>query len=443
MPTGLPSTIKTLVIQQWLQGRPRNDIASENGVSSGAVTNIVNEWRHDLGFAAADELRELAVTMRKVGINAAQCALGFRIATVMLRIGVKEDSFESFILDVYNRCKDIGLSPENISSYLADLLGFSKTVLPLSKIPDYIKEKTNEKGKLGEEIEKLNVQIETLQEQKKDAESLRDIALQDEKMTSSGLKWYTDLREELRKYGIPIGDIQQFAKTMKGVKQLNYDVDFMITSVTNFQAFGAMQAKLQEDVNSLTITKHDLEEECDRLEEVVSIHSQTAEQAQELKKQGFSFKDLKKLSYKIKEIAAANNIHENLAVKKFITDIDQQYDNKLGFESEVEKLKSQILKNESDRTLYATATAFLNSVIIQQQHYIIQLNEQIKKNGVLGEFGPLIKEAEGENVPVNELKFALIKAIELVVRALHPTDNTVNILNSAKMALGNTLNDII
>jgi hypothetical protein len=51
------------------------------------VTNPVNEWRYDLGFAAADELRELAVTMRKVGVPAAQCALGFRIATLMLRIG--------------------------------------------------------------------------------------------------------------------------------------------------------------------------------------------------------------------------------------------------------------------------------------------------------------------------------------------------------------------
>jgi hypothetical protein len=139
MPARLPNTIKSIVIQQWLQGRPRNDIAAENGVSSGAVTNIVNQWRHSLGFAGADELRELAVTMKKVGITAAQCALGFRIATVMLRIGVKDDSFESFVLDVYNRCKDIGLSPENISSYLVDLLEFSKTVLPFSKIADYVK----------------------------------------------------------------------------------------------------------------------------------------------------------------------------------------------------------------------------------------------------------------------------------------------------------------
>jgi hypothetical protein len=153
MPAKLPNAIKSGVIQQWLQGRPRNDIAAENGLSSGAVTNMVNEWRHNLGFAAADELRELAVTMKKVGITAAQCALGFRSATLMLKIGVDEGSFESFILDVYNHCKDIGLSPENISLYLQDLLEFSRTVLPLSKIPHYIKQKTEEKTKLEQELE--------------------------------------------------------------------------------------------------------------------------------------------------------------------------------------------------------------------------------------------------------------------------------------------------
>jgi hypothetical protein len=44
--------------------------------------------------------------------------LGFRISTVMLRIGVKEDALESFVLDVYNRCQDIGILPENIYSCL-------------------------------------------------------------------------------------------------------------------------------------------------------------------------------------------------------------------------------------------------------------------------------------------------------------------------------------
>ena len=71
----------------------------------------------------------------------------------MQRIGVNEESFDSFIVDVYNRCKYIGLSPENIAFHLGDLLEFSK-IVPLSKIPDYVEEKT---------LERLHVKIIYLQ----------------------------------------------------------------------------------------------------------------------------------------------------------------------------------------------------------------------------------------------------------------------------------------
>jgi hypothetical protein len=181
-----------------------------------------------LGFSYADALRELAVTLRRVGITAAQCALGFKIVSLMIKVGVKEDSFESFISDVYNRCKDTGLSSQNIAFHMADLLEFSKTV-PLSKIQDYIKEKVNEKGKLEEQKENLEVVIEVLQDEASDAQSRRDKELQDQRMTSSELKWYTNLREELGKYGIPIDDIPKLAKVVNNIKnQSDYDVEMVI-----------------------------------------------------------------------------------------------------------------------------------------------------------------------------------------------------------------------
>jgi hypothetical protein len=91
MPSRLSDNDKSLVIQEWLNGEQRDKIAGDNGLGAGSVTNIVNEWRAALGSPTADALRDLAVTLRRVGITAAQCALGFRIATLMLRIGVKEE----------------------------------------------------------------------------------------------------------------------------------------------------------------------------------------------------------------------------------------------------------------------------------------------------------------------------------------------------------------
>ena len=67
MPTKLPENIKSAVIQQWLQGSARDLIAVDIGLSAGAVTNIINQWRHGLGYPLADDLRELAVTSKKLG----------------------------------------------------------------------------------------------------------------------------------------------------------------------------------------------------------------------------------------------------------------------------------------------------------------------------------------------------------------------------------------
>jgi hypothetical protein len=49
--------IKSLVIQQWLQAIFCIAISLLGGLSSEAVTNIVNEWRRALGFALANALK--------------------------------------------------------------------------------------------------------------------------------------------------------------------------------------------------------------------------------------------------------------------------------------------------------------------------------------------------------------------------------------------------
>src|ERR671929_839894 len=100
MSSKLPAYTKSLVIQQWLQGLQRDLIAANNGVSAGAVTNVVNEWRRGLGSAIIDDLRQLGVTFRKVGITPAQCALGFRIAMLTSKLGAKGEVVDSFISDL-------------------------------------------------------------------------------------------------------------------------------------------------------------------------------------------------------------------------------------------------------------------------------------------------------------------------------------------------------
>ena len=80
MPIRHPDSIKSAVIQQWLEGKPRDLIQRFWIKHDGQVTDIIDEWRQNLGIPLAKDLREFAITLKKIGITANQCALGFRTA---------------------------------------------------------------------------------------------------------------------------------------------------------------------------------------------------------------------------------------------------------------------------------------------------------------------------------------------------------------------------
>ena len=57
--------LKEGIIKEWLRGKNRDTIAHENGLSTGTVSNVVREWKEEIGSLSADQLREFAVTLRK------------------------------------------------------------------------------------------------------------------------------------------------------------------------------------------------------------------------------------------------------------------------------------------------------------------------------------------------------------------------------------------
>ena len=363
MSSKLPDHTKSLVIQQWLQGVQRDLIAANNGVSAGAVTNVVNEWRRGLGSAIIDDLRELGVTFRKVGITPAQCALGFRIAMMIAKLGVKkEDDLEPFILHVYNNCIDLGVSPDNVASHIKDLLEFSKNTnnnnaVPLSQISDFIQQKTNEKKKLEQEIQTLKDEIKTLNEEKLDSEHRRASALQNENMTAVELKSYSDLKEELGQYGIPIHDVSKFAKAVLGISQKGYDVGKVIEEFSELESTRSNYWDYKNSIPDLKITYDGLNQEYSKLEQSVNSCKQKLSLNNELQAMGFGIKELKLLRNTIKEIADANNnIPPDQAQQKFYKDIEEQYDDKLGFESQLNKLRSEIATVSNNLTFLRTAT---------------------------------------------------------------------------------------
>ena len=180
MPTAIPEMIKSRVIVQWLQGLSRDAMARDNNISTGAVSNIINEWTNALGKYETDALRELAKSLKIAELSPAQCAIGFRTMKILSEYGIDGETAEHFISDTYKKCKDAGVTPSKIVTYIEELNKFSDQVR-LSEIEDYINQKTAKKGELDKEVRELKDQISTVKEQKSELEKSRDLVLEQKK----------------------------------------------------------------------------------------------------------------------------------------------------------------------------------------------------------------------------------------------------------------------
>ena len=350
MPAKLSESVKSGVIQQWLKGVERDRIALGNGLSAGAVTNIVNEWRQAIDFPVADELRELAVTLKKIGITPGECAIGCRASMMLNRVGVGNDQLQSFLSDVYKRSVDLGLTPQNIASYLRDLLEFSNTLV-FSQIPAFLEQKKQEKDLLEKKVQELKDDTELLQLEKSDSQNLLQIAKADYNTTTQQLEWYSALKEELAKYGIPVDDISHLARVVDGVRALGYEPVKITNEISNLEAVRSQYKSYQSWIPIVKNQLEGLDQTRSVLEHLIQSYNQTLSIYNELDSLGFGLKELKLLHQTILEISIANNIPMQSGVKQFLKDIDDNYDDRLGFESKVEKLNLEItrLTQEQDR----------------------------------------------------------------------------------------------
>jgi hypothetical protein len=155
MPRIITSDEKIAVIDDWLMGISRNEIAIRRSMGSGTVYNIVQEWSDQLGGQRANKLRVLAVKLKNHGLTVGDCAKGLRMLMIFRKYGIKEDDDGDnnnedqekvihFLKEVYTKCQEVGLSPQQIFVYISNILKFSSEI-PITQIPQFIKKKLRKK----------------------------------------------------------------------------------------------------------------------------------------------------------------------------------------------------------------------------------------------------------------------------------------------------------
>ena len=348
--------LKEGIIKDWLRGKNRDTIAHENGLSTGTVSNIVKEWKEEIGSLSPDQLREFAVTLRNVGISPLQCGQGFRILNILCDLGFSEDNIEMFALDVYKMCKNIGLHPDKIALHIKELIGLTEKV-PLDQLSGHIERNKIMLEESEEELRNAKVQL-------KDTHAELDNAFS--KYTSnsniSETRWTYWLKRELADRGLEFDSIHALVNTIEDIHTLGFDAKKIISKVSESDVLETRKNALKVEITKLQKEQASEAIKLEMLKQNSSTHTQAISVYKQLASMGLGLGELTILVNTITELAKENGISESMAVNKFLDDVTQKYKYVSGFESRLEELKNETEDTESGLIILRQSGSELDKV---------------------------------------------------------------------------------
>ena len=350
MRPNIPQNLRITVLSLYLQGESRNQIALKTGISQGSVSNIVAAWKKGLDEGEAADLRDLGIMMKRANLNPLQCVSGFRTAQLLNKLGLDEDSFESYISNIHKRCGEIGIDSQNVALGIKQLLVLCETI-PIWQLSEYLESKRTEKANLEESVAKL-----------KEEEGQRRIDLQNvmdkDGITLRQIEDYRALKSRLQKAGVQLTELELFVKSLEGARELGYDAKEIVRILGNIKASAALNAELQRTISDKKFGLERLEEERSKQELVVGTNHVMIIKLKHLESMGFGLKELTILSDTVKEMAIANDIPVNSAVTKFVKDIEENYEPNLSLQ---EKCKNAQAKLDNIKGQHLSILAALTS----------------------------------------------------------------------------------
>jgi hypothetical protein len=310
------------------------------------------------------------------------------------------DNFYYFIENIYNNCKKHDIRSSNVIRWIEDLIeinpslsgntlkiltefendtieqkGFqslSTNKKPVSKKPEdeqnqrevqipfiskisgYIEQKKIKLQNLDIYKNKLEQEIGGLEEQKNILLSTITNLRRKESITLTYVDWYNSLKNELwNNHGIKLEEeVNSFAKTFNDFKYYNYDAHEIVKEYKQIESLRYEMEAIQGIVDSIKKTRDDTLKELRFLEERENYSRQSLDTLLELSYSGFGLTELKQLKNIIIEIAVSNDISIFKAGKKFFKDVENQYDNKLGFETKINEIRTEMKKLENEMPGY-------------------------------------------------------------------------------------------
>lgn len=278
-----------------------------------------------------------------MGITASQCILGCRILGVLRKLRVDEENLESFVSQVYQRCQSKSITPEAIVECSQEILSMAEKT-SISRIPQIVQTMIVEKQQLEQELRILRKDQAIV---KKEPEE----ALKNSQITIRNINEFIGLKDMLSKSELSfdnLHEINKMARVLYNVKECSNEPRTITTKLSTIDNLQERQLKLQENVASQEQRLNKTVLERVENEKRLSLCQMRLGLYDQLEGMECGLKELTMLRNTILEISESNNINPQFAFKKFCSDIEDQYDPKLGLEKRIEEMNKSLIDAQQE-----------------------------------------------------------------------------------------------
>jgi hypothetical protein len=136
----IPEPIRRKVLRQWLEGTPRRQIARENQIGTGTVSEIIKAIKEKDSEARIDVLMETAVIFRRENLNTDTLLESIRLKHFLDEIDLKGEKLEDFARQLEIHSFKRGLTPDTFMNLVANISSLSDSLgVPFEELPESIK----------------------------------------------------------------------------------------------------------------------------------------------------------------------------------------------------------------------------------------------------------------------------------------------------------------
>jgi regulator of replication initiation timing/transcriptional regulator with XRE-family HTH domain len=282
----IPPSKRLEVVKLYFEGFPYDDIARKAGVAKGSVAAIVEELRSgkfpqfENVAGVVNELRDLAVGLRKAGLATAEAGLLFIVAKRFIGLGVEPTQFESWV----RMCQAL---PEGEFTR-------SQVIQAATKLTKLEQEGMTYEQTL-ERLASLSTQLKRLEEK------LTELSAEEKKLRGN--------KEELRQTNISLQ-----AENVRLQRHMDSVVTKTKQAERRCRDLEEMSKRYQATVDQLETRKGELVARTNQLEaKALGLEREITNRAEVLRnldKVGFSPGDLDKLRARLNEIAEKHGKEE-------------------------------------------------------------------------------------------------------------------------------------